>query len=136
MVEKNHWHGISQQNVSYRLHFRLRHIVYSTWERYMSICRIEPVIIGIMYRSLSKNQDYLSALLDTTEEASVIGNDVLEDRNYSYIHRDTWNPIHMMGQVVILNDSDYQGTDVCREDFIYYTGRVPTTMPEKHIKAR
>ncbi len=39
-------------------------------------------------------------------------------------HCDTWNPIHLMGQVVILNDSDYQDTHICRYNFIYYTGRV------------
>ncbi len=48
----------------------------------------KPVITGTRYRPPSQNQDYFNALLDSTEEVSSRGNDVLilGDLNCNYVH--------------------------------------------------
>ncbi len=89
-----------------------------------------------MYRTPSKNQDYFNALLDTTEEASALGNDVviLGDLNYNnYVHGDTRNPVHFMEQLfsmtqIIKEPTRLTATSSTTIDVVL------TTMPDKHIK--
>ncbi len=95
----------------------------------------KPVIIGTIYRPPSHNQDYFNALLDTTEEATAQGNDVviLGDLNYNYVPGDPRNPVHLMEQL-------FSMTQIIKEPARVTTTSsttldvVLTTMPDKHIK--